>query len=53
MVLNQVRCDKRACGDMIDASILDLTKVARLALQNAESVAGLLLVTLRRSNVSR
>jgi chaperonin GroEL len=32
-------------GDMIDAGILDPTKVTRLALQNAASVAGLLLTT--------
>ncbi len=32
-------------GDMIDMGILDPTKVARFALQNAASVAGLLLTT--------
>ena len=32
-------------GDMIEAGILDPTKVTRLALQNAASVAGLLLTT--------
>ena len=32
-------------GDMIEMGILDPTKVARLALQNAASVAGLLLTT--------
>jgi len=32
-------------GDMIEAGILDPTKVTRLALQNATSVAGLLLTT--------
>jgi chaperonin GroEL len=32
-------------GDMLDAGILDPTKVTRLALQNAASVAGLLLTT--------
>jgi chaperonin GroEL len=32
-------------GDMIDQGILDPTKVTRLALQNAASVAGLLLTT--------
>ncbi|MGH8262761.1 MAG: TCP-1/cpn60 chaperonin family protein, partial [Steroidobacteraceae bacterium] len=32
-------------GDMIEAGILDPTKVTRLALQNASSVAGLLLTT--------
>ncbi len=32
-------------GDLIDAGILDPTKVTRLALQNAASVAGLLLTT--------
>ena len=32
-------------GDMIDMGILDPTKVTRLALQNAASVAGLLLTT--------
>jgi chaperonin GroEL len=32
-------------GDMLEAGILDPTKVTRLALQNAASVAGLLLTT--------
>jgi len=32
-------------GDMLDMGILDPTKVTRLALQNASSVAGLLLTT--------
>jgi chaperonin GroEL len=32
-------------GDMVDMGILDPTKVTRLALQNAASVAGLLLTT--------
>ena len=32
-------------GDMIEMGILDPTKVARYALQNAASVAGLLLTT--------
>ena len=32
-------------GDMIEAGILDPTKVTRFALQNATSVAGLLLTT--------
>ena len=32
-------------GDLIDQGILDPTKVTRLALQNAASVAGLLLTT--------
>ena len=32
-------------GDLIEQGILDPTKVARLALQNAASVAGLLLTT--------
>jgi chaperonin GroEL len=32
-------------GDMIEAGILDPTKVTRFALQNAASVAGLLLTT--------
>jgi chaperonin GroEL len=32
-------------GDMIDAGILDPTKVTRLALQNSASVSGLLLTT--------
>jgi len=32
-------------GDMLDMGILDPTKVTRLALQNAASVAGLLLTT--------
>ena len=54
MVLNQVKGGKGAYGynagtgaygDMIDAGILDPAKVTRLALQNAASVAGLLLTT--------
>ncbi|HNU12168.1 MAG TPA: chaperonin GroEL, partial [Rubrivivax sp.] len=32
-------------GDMIDMGILDPTKVTRTALQNAASVAGLMLTT--------
>ena len=32
-------------GDMLELGILDPTKVTRLALQNAASVAGLLLTT--------
>jgi chaperonin GroEL len=53
-VLNQVKGGKGAYGynagtgeygDMIDAGILDPAKVTRLALQNAASVAGLLLTT--------
>jgi chaperonin GroEL len=32
-------------GDMLEAGILDPTKVTRLALQNSASVAGLLLTT--------
>ena len=32
-------------GDLVEEGILDPTKVARLALQNAASVAGLLLTT--------
>ncbi len=32
-------------GDLIDMGVLDPTKVTRLALQNASSVAGLLLTT--------
>ena len=54
MVLNQVKGGKGAYGynagtgeygDMIDAGILDPAKVTRLAIQNAASVAGLLLTT--------
>jgi chaperonin GroEL len=54
VVLNQVRAGKGAFGynaasgefcDMLEAGILDPTKVTRLALQNAASVAGLLLTT--------
>jgi chaperonin GroEL len=54
VVLNRVRDGKGAFGynaatgeygDMIEAGILDPTKVTRLALQNAASVAGLLLTT--------
>ena len=33
------------CGDLVQEGILDPAKVARLALQNAASVAGLLLTT--------
>ena len=32
-------------GDLIEAGIIDPTKVTRLALQNAASIAGLLLTT--------
>ena len=32
-------------GDMLDEGILDPTKVTRLALQNAASIAGMLLTT--------
>ena len=54
VVLNAVRAGKGAFGynaatgeygDMLEAGILDPTKVTRLALQNAASVAGLLLTT--------
>jgi chaperonin GroEL len=54
VVLNNVRSGKGAYGynaatgefgDMLEAGILDPTKVTRLALQNAASVAGLLLTT--------
>jgi chaperonin GroEL len=54
VVLNAVRAGKGAYGynaatgeygDMLEAGILDPTKVTRLALQNAASVAGLLLTT--------
>jgi chaperonin GroEL len=54
VVLNRVREGKGSFGynaatgefgDMIEAGILDPTKVTRLALQNAASVAGLLLTT--------
>jgi chaperonin GroEL len=54
VVLNQVKAGKGAYGynaatgefgDMLEAGILDPTKVTRLALQNAASVAGLLLTT--------
>ncbi|HZR03549.1 MAG TPA: chaperonin GroEL [Burkholderiales bacterium] len=54
VVLNQVRAGKGAYGynaatgefgDMLEEGILDPTKVTRLALQNAASVAGLLLTT--------
>jgi chaperonin GroEL len=52
VILNQVKAGKGAYGynaatgefgDMLEAGILDPTKVTRLALQNAASVAGLLL----------
>jgi chaperonin GroEL len=54
VILNQVRAGKGAYGynaatgefgDMLEQGILDPTKVTRLALQNAASVAGLLLTT--------
>ncbi len=54
VVLNRVKEGKGAFGynaatgefgDMLDAGILDPTKVTRLALQNAASVSGLLLTT--------
>ena len=54
VVLNAVKAGKGAFGynaatgeygDMLEAGILDPTKVTRLALQNAASVAGLLLTT--------
>ena len=54
VILNQVRAGKGAYGynaatgeygDMLDFGILDPAKVTRLALQNAASVAGLLLTT--------
>ena len=53
-ILNAVKAGKGAYGynaangefgDMLEAGILDPTKVTRLALQNAASVAGLLLTT--------
>jgi chaperonin GroEL len=54
VVLNAVKAGKGAYGynaatgeygDMLEAGILDPTKVTRLALQNAASVSGLLLTT--------
>ena len=54
VILNQVKAGKGAYGynaatgkfgDMLEDGILDPTKVTRLALQNAASVAGLLLTT--------
>jgi chaperonin GroEL len=54
VILNNVRAGKGSYGynaatgefgDMLDEGILDPTKVTRLALQNAASVAGLLLTT--------
>ena len=54
VILNDVRAGKGAYGynaatgefgDMLEEGILDPTKVTRLALQNAASVAGLLLTT--------
>ena len=38
-------CCKREFGDMVKAGIIDPTKVARIALESAASVAGLLLTT--------
>jgi chaperonin GroEL len=54
VILNEVKAAKGAhgynaatgdFGDMLEMGILDPTKVTRLALQNAASVAGLLLTT--------
>jgi len=54
VILNQVKAKagaygynaaKGEFGDLLEAGILDPTKVTRLALQNAASVAGLLLTT--------
>ena len=54
VILNQVKAGKGAYGysaatgefgDMLEEGILDPTKDTRLALQNAASVAGLLLTT--------
>ncbi len=54
VILNDVKAGKGAYGynaatgefgDMLEMGILDPTKVTRLALQNASSVAGLLLTT--------
>ena len=54
VILNQVKAGKGAYGynaatgefgDMLEEGILDPTKVTRLALENAASVAGLLLTT--------
>ncbi len=54
VILNQVKAGKGSYGynaatgefgDMLEEGILDPTKVTRLALQNAASVAGLLLTT--------
>ena len=54
VVLNSVKAGKGAFGynaangeytDMIEAGILDPTKVARTALQNAASIAGLMITT--------
>ena len=54
VILNQVKAGKGAYGynaatgefgDMLEEGILDPTKVTRLALQNAASIAGLLLTT--------
>ena len=54
VILNNVKGGKGAYGynaatgefgDMLEAGILDPTKVTRLALQNAASVSGLLLTT--------
>ncbi len=54
VILNQVKAGKGAYGynaatgefgDMLEEGILDPTKVTRLALRNAASVAGLLLTT--------
>jgi chaperonin GroEL len=54
VVANRVREGKRAFGynaasgayeDLVEAGVIDPTKVVRVALQNAASVAGLMLTT--------
>ena len=42
---NGLRCRVRYVGDMLDKGIIDPTKVMRSALQNAASIAGLLMTT--------
>ena len=41
----QIPCDRRDYGDMIKKGIVDPTKVTRSALQNAASIASMVLTT--------
>ena len=41
----KLRCASDTYGDMLEKGIIDPTKVTRSALQNAASIAGLLMTT--------